>query len=114
MKLYLAGGESRHWLNLPLTEDNKNETVFSGRILQKYGKRNQADCMGGGFSEEIANDSILSRSNNGGNLWKEDKFRLIGGGTGSINENVPCKPAHDTEIQERAGFSNSPIRGGYP
>lgn len=36
------------------------------------------------------------------------------GGMGSIDENVPCKPAHDTKIQERAAIRNSPIRGGYP
>lgn len=39
-----SGGENRHWPNLPLTED-KNEAVFGGRVLQKYGKRCQADCM---------------------------------------------------------------------
>lgn len=42
-----SGGETRHWLNLPLIEENENATVFGGRILQKYGKRSQADCMGG-------------------------------------------------------------------
>lgn len=92
MKLYLAGGESRHWLNLPLIEDNKNETVFSGRnngrnfwkedkyclldggdmgslneiipcrrILQEHGQRSQADCMGGGFPNEVKNENIHSR-----------------------------------------------------
>lgn len=51
----------------------------------------------------------------GGNLWKEDKIKLLtGGGMGSIDENVPCKPAHDTKIQERAAIRNSPIRGGIP
>lgn len=52
MKVFLAGGESRHWLNLPLLENKgkNNEIVFGGRILPQYGKRNQADCMGGGVS----------------------------------------------------------------
>ena len=47
MLIYLAGGESRHWLNTPLIEVNENATVSGGRVLQKYGKRSQADCMGG-------------------------------------------------------------------
>lgn len=83
MLIYLAGGESRHWLNTPLIEENENATVFGGRILQKYGKRSQADCMGG-IVPEVDNESLS------------------------------CKPAHDTKIQERAQFRNSPIRGGIP
>lgn len=83
MLIYLAGGESRHWLQAPLIED-KNENISCRRILQEHGERNQADCMGGGFPEEIANATILS------------------------------KPTYDTEIQKRSTNGDFPIRGGTP
>jgi hypothetical protein len=49
-----SGGETRHWLHDPLLESEKeNATVSGGRVLQKYGKRCQADCMGGTPSKDM-------------------------------------------------------------
>ena len=62
MRIYLAGGESRHWLNTPLIE-GENETVSRRRVLSQYGKRNQADCRGG-IVPEVNNDSVPCRSIN--------------------------------------------------
>lgn len=44
-----SGGESRHWLNAPLIEDN-NEAISGGRILQEYGERDKTDSIRGGVS----------------------------------------------------------------
>jgi hypothetical protein len=82
VNIFSGGGESRHWLQAPLIEDKK-ENIPCRRILQEHGERNQADCMGGGFPEEIANATILS------------------------------KPTHDTEIQKRSTNGDFPVRGGY-
>lgn len=64
VNIFSGGGESRHWLNTPLIEVNENATVSGRRVLQKYGKRSQADCMGG-IVPEVDNDIIPCRSNNG-------------------------------------------------
>jgi hypothetical protein len=48
MLIYLAGGETRHWLHDPLLESEKeNATVSCGRVSRKHGERNQADLYGG-------------------------------------------------------------------
>lgn len=88
MKIYLAGGEGRHWLNTPLIENNKNNignqnaNIFSGRILPQHGKRSQADCMGG----------IVPEVN---------------------HEAVSGKPSHVAKIQAGDRISNATIEGGY-
>lgn len=81
MLIYLAGGESRHWLNTPLIEVNENATVSGRRILQKYGIRSQADCMGG-IVPEVVDDSILSRSNNGRKPLERRQIQTDWGGYG--------------------------------
>lgn len=82
MQIFLAGGESRHWVHSPLIEET-NESISCGRVLQKHGQRNQADCMGGIVPEVI-------------------------------NESVPCKSTHDSEIPKRATNGDFPIRGDIP
>ena len=61
MKIFLAGGESRHWLNAPLIEA-EHEDISRRRVLLQYGERNQADCMGG-IVPDVRDESILSRCN---------------------------------------------------
>lgn len=64
--------------------------------------------------KEIVDDSILSRSNNGRKSLKRGQDTSPDrGGTGSTNENVPCKPTYNTEIPRRATNGDYPIRGGY-
>lgn len=85
MKIYLAGGESRHWLNTPLIENNtgnQNANISGGRILPQHGKRSQADCMGG----------IVPEVN---------------------HEAVSGKPSHVAKIQTGNRISNATIEGGY-
>lgn len=83
MKVFLAGGESRHWLNFPLINgEEDNAAVSCRRILQEHGQRSQADCMGGGFPDEVNNENLFSKS------------------------------TYNTEIPRRATNGDYPIRGG--
>lgn len=68
----------------------------------------------GGIVPEVVDDSILSRSNNGRKPLERRQIQTDWGGTGSINENAPCKPSYDNEIQKRATNGDYPIRGGIP
>ena len=67
----------------------------------------------GGIVPEVDNDIIPCRSNNGREPLERGQIQTDWGGTGSINEDVPCKPSHDTEIQRRATNGDYPVRGGY-
>ena len=78
-----SGGESRHWLQTPLIEEQNNEIISCRRILQEHGQRSQADCMGGGFPDEVNNENLFSKS------------------------------TYNTEIPRRATNGDYPIRGGY-
>lgn len=69
MKVFLAGGESRHWLQAPLIKDKDDENIFSRRVLPEHGKRSQTDCMGG-IVPEVTNENISCRSFNGRKLEK--------------------------------------------
>lgn len=62
---------------------------------------------------KIVNETIFSGAYHGRQSLERGQNKAADwGGMGSIDENVPCKPAHDTKIQERAAIRNSPIRGG--
>lgn len=67
MRIFLAGGESRHWLNTPLIEV-QNANILSRRVLQKHGQRNQADCMGG----IVPDADILSKSSHNTEIPKRN------------------------------------------
>lgn len=64
MKIFLAGGESRHWLheNSPCKENGvKHENLPSRRVLSQHGKCNQADSMGGNIPSEVNNEIIFGK-----------------------------------------------------
>lgn len=107
MQIFLAGGESRHWLQAPLIEDN-DAGILSGRILQKHGQRNQADCMGG----IVPDDAILSKPSHpreiqGGQALA---YSLLGGDFDG--ENIHCR--HSSMWGGKAEYYKTAIKQHRP
>lgn len=78
-----SGGETRHWLHDPLLESEKENATVSCGRVSRKHGERNQADLYGGIVPEV------------------------------INESVPCKSTHDSEIPKRATNGDFPIRGGY-